>query len=119
MSTTILTIEHPAEGSVAFVSDRVDVLILVRWPLDLETDEFVNITGRFRREDLERVAAATMETDGSHTVERGESRLTLERRGKNFTFDLARLGSMPKRLLLDFPLEHLQALCAETARSNG
>ncbi|MEV5901409.1 hypothetical protein [Streptomyces sp. NPDC052127] len=118
MSMTILSIPHPIEGSVDIVSEKADVVIKAHWPFDLETDDWVDITGRFRREDLARIAVGAMTQAGPHTIELGQDFLTLECLGERFLFDLSRGGAMPKRLMLEFPLEQLQALGAATTRSD-
>lgn len=118
MNTTILSIPHPIEGSVDIVSERTDVVIKAHWPFDLETDDWVDITGRFRREDLDQIIAMVMAQSGPFAIELGQDHLTLERLGEQFLFDLSRGGAMPKRLMLEFPLKHLQALSVATTQGD-
>lgn len=118
MNTTILSIPHPIEGSVEVVSERTDVVIKAHWPFDLETDEWVDITSRFRHDDFDRVVAMVMTQAGPFSIELEQDHLTLERLEENFLFDLSRSGPMPKRLMLEFPLKYLLALSAVTTRSD-
>ncbi|MBQ0886161.1 hypothetical protein KBZ94_14680 [Streptomyces sp. RM72] len=116
---TILRIPHPVEGSVDILADEKDVVIKAHWPFDLQADEWVDITGRFRQEDLTRLATLVIEQSGPHSIESEHDHLTLERAGETFSFDLSRGGVVPRRLILDFPLEHLQALSAATPRGDA
>ncbi|CAM5605621.1 hypothetical protein STENM36S_01465 [Streptomyces tendae] len=101
------------------LADEKDVVIRAHWPFDLQTDEWVDITGRFRQEDLTRLAALVIERSGPHSIESEHDHLTLERDGETFSFDLSRSGFMPRRLILDFPLEHLRALSAATPQGDA
>ncbi|MFD8436591.1 hypothetical protein ACFV2I_16005 [Streptomyces microflavus] len=119
MSTIILSITHPVEGSVDIISEETDVVIKARWPFDLETDEWVDIVGRFRRSDLDDLVASVITQPGPHTIELGQDYLTLEGLGEKFLFDLSRGGVVPKRLMLQFPLALLQELRAATTRGDS
>ncbi|MEU6450956.1 MULTISPECIES: hypothetical protein [unclassified Streptomyces] len=116
---TILRIPHPIEGSVDILTDEKDVVIKAHWPFDLQTDEWVDITGRFPHEDLTRLVNAAIANSGPHSIDSEHGHLTLERTGEKFSFDLSRSGVLPQRLLLDFPLEHLQELSAATDRGEA
>lgn len=117
MSMT-LSFPHPVEGSVDIFSDADVAVVKAHWPFDLETDEWVDITGTFRRADFARVIADVTATAGPHTIELEHDRLTLERLGERFLFDLSRAGAMPKRLMLEFPLEYLHTLGEKATRSD-
>src|SRR2546423_12940590 len=112
MTAMIFSIPHPVEGSVDILGEDTDILIKVRWPFDLASDEWVEMIGCFRREDFDRAVVATMEQPGQHVIDHGDDRLVLDRVGDHFVFDLSRGGSMPKRLTLEFSVEHLRDLRA-------
>ncbi|CAM5605705.1 hypothetical protein STENM327S_07961 [Streptomyces tendae] len=57
----------------------------------------MDITGRFRQEDLTRLAALVIERSGPHSIESEHDHLTLERDGDAPPFDLSRSGFMPRR----------------------
>jgi len=115
--STILSIKHPVEGSVDILSEDPDVLVKVRWPFDISSDEWIDIIGRFRREDLDRIATAAVRGPGRYTIQSGDDSLTLQPRGDSFKLGLSRGGRMPKSLELEFPIEHLQALVAAAGRN--
>jgi hypothetical protein len=114
-----LSFPRPVDGSVDIFTDADVAVVKAHRPFDLETDERVDITGTLRSEDFARVVADATATAGPHTIELEHDRLTLERQGERFLFDLSRVGARPKCLMLEFPLEYLHTLGERATRSDA